>query len=153
MSAPYNQLLFKVEDSLAGQLNTIGTADSDGRYAISGAKIYKGAEIASVELPAIFVTAFQGAEKQPRGKGNFDVRARIEIRVNADDTARATMASLVGTVADLLSDSGIASTLSSLVTDFTVFNMFCESHERDTDDRSHIYRLEYLLHCCASDAA
>jgi len=143
MTAPNNQILFKVEDALAIRLATITAS-------LGGATIHKGGEGDEHAVPYVSVLAPDAVPMKSRS-GNWRVSAEVGIWTSADDTGRATRVSIAGAIADLLAGTGLAVSLSSDVADFRVFGVLVERPSQRTNGRRHSYTISMLINCCGSD--
>jgi hypothetical protein len=117
---------------------------------VSGLTATTGQSGSTRTLPSVVFYAEQG-EEFPQSSGNYKMQLTCRVESSADQTSLSTHRGYFAAIADMFTDSAIATTLSSSLSDFQAIGVNNPRFRHTVEDRANVSELTLEVYCCAAD--
>ena len=117
---------------------------------VSGLSATTGQSGDTRTLPSVVFIADQG-EEFPIGSGNYKMQLTCRVESSPDVTALSVHRGYFAGIADMFSDSAIATTLSSAILDFHAMGVTQHRVAHRIEDRNNISEITVEVYSCAVD--
>lgn len=139
----YNELPTKLEAACAAVVTAIG---------LTGVTVAAGMTGQTLSRPSIVCAVTDSAGEELKDSGLFRFRVGVIIKSSPDEGVDITVSKgRIGQVGDAFLDSDIASTLSSQVSDFYVYDVSFAGWQHSPEERDWTTTLELDVLCCGTD--